>query len=191
MTSPAGPRASVRSESGFGMIEMVLALAILNVGIFAVMSAFSSSYVTLKRTKTISSASVIVDQQLERFRALSYQSVCISSVATGSSYTINAPTGTKVPTCVTGDPALVPVRDPVIGPDNRLYRTDTYVVWRCIVGTLSTESPYSTATPGCLAGQEGFASQPTKLVRVIVRDRVTTTKIYARAESTFDQSTGL
>lgn len=183
--------ARARSEGGFGMIEMVLALAILNVGIFAVLGAFSSSYAALNRTRTISSASVLVDQQMERFRALSYQSICLSTIATGSSYTVNTPEGTAVPTCSTSDPALVAVRLSVTGPDNKLYRVDTYVVWRCTSGTLSTTTPYSTANPGCIASEGGYASLPTKLVRIIVRDTTATTTIYAQAESTFDRSTGL
>jgi Tfp pilus assembly protein PilV len=181
--------ARLAREDGFGLMELLIAITILNVGIFAVMSAFSSSYVAIKRSKRVSSGSVLVDQQMERFRALSFQSICLSTTGSGDTYTGNAPTGTAVPTCTTSDPALVARRTPVTGPDNRTYRVDTYVVWQCVNGTLSTSSPNSTSSPACTPASGGYGANPTKLVRVVVRDATTTSKIWAQEESTFDQGT--
>ena len=171
------------------MLELIIAMMVLNIGIFAVLSAFTSGYTAMKRTKSVTSGSVLSDQQLERLRAVNFNSVCLSTTSTDSVYTANAPEGTSVPTCSTSDPAMVAVRNPATGPDGASYRVDTYIVWSCTTGTLSTTSPYSTSAPGCLTAGSAV-SYATKLVRVIVRDRTTTSTVYARFESTFDQSTG-
>lgn len=182
-------RTRLAAEDGFGLMEVMIAITVLNVGIFAVMGAFSSSYVAINRSKRISSASVLVDQQMERFRALSFQSVCLATVDTGATYTESAPTGTPVPTCSTSDPALVAKRTPVTGPDNRTYRIDTYAVWRCVNGTLSTSPPNSASTPACTPTGGGYSANPTKLVRIVVRNAATTNVVYAQEESTFDLGT--
>jgi Tfp pilus assembly protein PilV len=183
--------ARLRAESGFGLVELIVAITVLNVGIFAALSAFSSGYVAINRTKAIASGSALLDTQMERFRALTFASICLSTTSSNTAYTGNAPTGTAVPTCSTTDPALVPLRDPVTGPDGRSYRVDTYVYWQCVNGTLSTTSPNSTASPACSVAAGSPGSAPTKLVRITVRDHTSTGKVYAQAESTFDQSTGL
>jgi len=182
-------RALLQGEDGFGMLELVIAMTVLNIGIFAVLSAFTSGYTTMKRTKQVTSGSVLSDQQLERMRALNFNSVCISTTSTESLYAANAPAGTAVPTCSTSDPALVALRPLATGPDGANYRVDTYIVWRCTTGTLTTTTPYSVGSPGCLTGGV-VVSYATKLVRVIVRNATATGTVYARFESNFDQSTG-
>jgi hypothetical protein len=165
-------------------------MTILNIGIFAALGAFSNGYVSLKRTKLITGAAVLQDAQLERFRALRFSSICLSNTSTNTTYTGNAPTGTAVATCTTTDPALVALRTGVSGPNGYLFRVDTYVVWGCIVGTFTTSSPFSAATPGCVTSGVQM-SAPQKRIRVVVRDNATPSRIYARAESSFDESTGL
>ena len=183
----AGSR--LRHESGFGLVELLIAMTVLNVGILAVFAGFSSGYAALNRGTAISSASALGDAQLERFRALRFTAICLSNTSTVSNYTANAPGGTAVPTCTTSDPALVALRAPTTGPDNHAYRVDTYVVWNCAKGTLSVSTPYTTAAPGCLT--DGVAqSRVVKLVRVVVRSYTGTAGVYSTGESTFDQSTG-
>ena len=54
--------ARLRAESGFGLVELIVAITVLNVGIFAALSAFSSGYVAINRTKAIASGSAIVSR---------------------------------------------------------------------------------------------------------------------------------
>ena len=75
-------RRRLRHEGGFGLVELVIAMTILNIGIFAALGAFSNGYVSLKRTKLITGAAVLQDAQLERFRALSFNSICLSDTST-------------------------------------------------------------------------------------------------------------
>lgn len=113
----------VRREDGFGMLEVVIAMLVLNIGIFAVLSGFTSGYSAMKWSKQTTSGAVLVDQQMERMRALNFNSVCISTTSTGTTYTGSAPEGTAVPTCSTSDPAMVAVRNSATGPDGVGYRS--------------------------------------------------------------------
>jgi prepilin-type N-terminal cleavage/methylation domain-containing protein len=176
----------LRRQEGFGLVELLIAMTVLSVGILAVVAGFGSGYVALNRATRVSSGSLLADKQMERFRALTYQWICLSSTSSEATYAAGAPTGTAVPTCSTTDSALVPIQDPKTGPDNRSYRVDTYVVWNCpIGGTLNTSAPDTPSAPGCRTGST-LISSPVKLVRVVVRDHTTTSTVYAREESTFD-----
>jgi Tfp pilus assembly protein PilV len=62
-------RRLVRREDGMGMIELLTAMTVLNVGIFAVLSAFTSGYTAMSRTKAVTSGSVLMDQQRRSPRA--------------------------------------------------------------------------------------------------------------------------
>jgi len=171
-------------------MELMIAMTVLNVGILAVFAGFSSAYTSLNRASGTSSGAALAQSQIERFRAVRFSAVCLSNTTTDSTRTAGAPEGTAVATCTTTDPALVTLRTGVTGPDNRLFRVDTYVVWACPVGTLSTSSPYTTAAPGCIT-ESIQQSAATKRVRVIVRDNTTVTRVYATMESTFDARTGV
>ena len=171
------------------MLELIIAMMVLNIGIFAVLSAFTSGYTAMKRTKQSTSGSVLSDQQLERLRALNFNSVCISTTSTGSVYTANAPEGTAVPTCSTSDPAMVAVRNPATGPDrSQLSRRHVRPVAAARRGRSDDVAVFDRVAG--LPHRRRVVSYATKLVRVIVRDRTTTSTVYARFESTFDQSTG-
>lgn len=183
-------RRSLGQESGFGLLELIIAMTVLNVGILAIFAGFSSGYAALNRASRTASGAAIVDQQLERFRAVKFGAVCLSNTTTDSTRTAGAPSGTAVATCVTTDPARVTLRTGVAGPDNTLFRVDTYVVWTCPTGTISTASPFTTTDPGCVDEDNIERAAAIKQVRVTVRDNTTISRVYASTESTFDQTTG-
>lgn len=183
-------RRALRQESGFGLIELMIAMTVLNIGILAIFAGFSSGYTALNRASRTASGAALADQQLERFRAVKFGAVCLSDGTTDSTRTAGAPSGTAVATCTTTDPARVTLRTGVTGPDNTLFRVDTYVVWTCPAGTLSTASPFTTAAPGCIDENNVRAAAAIKLVRVTVRDNATVSRVYASTETTFDQTTG-
>ena len=179
-----------RDERGLGLVELMIAMTVLNIGILAVFGGISSGYTALRRSNSVASASALADAQMERFRAVKFTGICISTASTNTAYVTGAPEGTAVPTCVTSDPALVALRDPVTGPDNTSYRVDTYLVWRCYRGTLTFSNPFSTSAPGCVTSGVSMAS-PVKLVRITVRDKPNTDTVFVTQESAFDASTGL
>jgi Tfp pilus assembly protein PilV len=174
-----------RDESGFGMLELLMAMVMLNVGILAIVAAFSSGSAALARANRISTASALANMQMEVIRGLRYDRIAFissewtsavaDSVYTGDTvYQQNmlspAPPKALVPT-VTSCPAEVPANacDPSYatnGPDQRPYRVDTYLY-------------FDTPTSG----------SQLKTVTVVVRNGDDLSRVFSRVSSTFDSST--
>ena len=72
MPIPENVRVRLRSEEGFGLIELLMAMVLLNIGILAIVASFNSGAVALTRASHISTASALADQQMEGYRALLY-----------------------------------------------------------------------------------------------------------------------
>ena len=64
-----------REESGFGLLELLMAMVMLNVGILALVAAFNSGAVALRRASKQSNAATLADTQMELFRGLKYTSI--------------------------------------------------------------------------------------------------------------------
>ena len=174
-------RVRLRSERGFGLIELLMAMVMLNVGILAIVAAFSSGMFALKRASQASTASALADSQMELYRAITYSAIALDGTTLGttddtykcdSALGASCPnsTGSEVTTGCAGSPLpnyCLPSRT-VAGPDHKSYRVDTYI---------------TTTTP-----TNGRAE---KLVTVVVRDgNALSARPLARQASTFDQSTG-
>jgi Tfp pilus assembly protein PilE len=177
-----------RDESGFGLLELLIAMVMLNVGILAIVAAFNAGAVALRRANRISTGAALADAQMERYRGLTYVAIEFdttewNSAKTDATYTADPvyqtnmanPVAPKalVPT-VSGAPCAgspVPAQcDPVrvtTGADNRSYRVDTYLY-------------YDTPSGGAQL----------KTVAVVVRDANNLSRTLARESSTFDPSTG-
>ena len=157
----------VREESGFGLVELLIAMTIMVVGITALVAALSSGMVTLNRAAKASTAAAVADIQMEALRALKYTSI--------------------TPTCPNAaDPASMDCFQDttVTGPDGRSYLVKKAIRWSCGVGTLDGTVGLPTCTPTT-------AARPVKLATIIVIDPSTTpAKELFRETSTFDQATG-
>jgi Tfp pilus assembly protein PilV len=175
-----------RDDSGFGLLELLMAMVMLNVGILAIVAAFSSGNAALARASRISTASSLADKQLEIYRGADYDNVVFTTTEWNSAVADSTYTGDTVfqtnmlnPTApkalvgtVTSCPSAVPSQacDPsftVTGADHRSYRVDTYLYFD---------------TPS-------FGNQ-LKTITVVVRNGNDVTKTLARVTSTFDPSTG-
>ena len=64
-----------RDESGFGMLELLMAMVMLNVGILAVVAAFSSGNAALYRANRISTSGALANKQMEAYRGLKYDNI--------------------------------------------------------------------------------------------------------------------
>ncbi len=64
-----------RDERGFGMIELVAAMTVLMIGVFAVFALFQSGIVQIRRASTITTAGALADAEMERFRAVKYETL--------------------------------------------------------------------------------------------------------------------
>jgi Tfp pilus assembly protein PilV len=163
----------LRQEAGFGLIELLMAMTILNLGILAVVAAFNSGIVTLKRSGMTSTASVLADKQMELYRSLTYGSIALdsSSIPATTPYTTDpAYAGSQVTiSCTTPLPSECNASRTTTGPDRHPYRVDTYII-----------NDHAIA-----------ASRAVRRVTVVVRDGKNLGKVLARSTSTFDCSTAL
>jgi Tfp pilus assembly protein PilV len=172
----------LRSEEGFGLIELLMAMVMLNIGILAIVAAFNSGAVALNRASRTSTAAALADQQIELYRAIPYASIALdaSSIPSTSPYTTDtAYSATQVTTtCTTPIANECNASRSITGansPDRKRYRVDTYII-------LST----STTTPATPTN-----GRPVKIVTVVVRDGgALSARPLARIASTYDQSTG-
>jgi len=171
----------LRSEQGFGLIELLMAMVMLNIGILAVVAAFNAGIVTINRASKVTTASALADQQLERYRALTYAAIALDATSVSSvdnTYKCDSALGASCPNSTSGELTTTCSGSPlpneclpsrsVTGADRKQYRVDTYIT-------------SSTPTGG----------RALKIVTVVVRDarRLSARPLY-RAASTFDQSTG-
>jgi Tfp pilus assembly protein PilE len=166
-------RARLRNEDGFGLIEVLIAIVMLNVGILALVAAFNSGALAIQRASQAATASTLAEKQMELYRAQIYVNVALdtSATATASGNSVyagdtayNATQVTKI--CNSPIPAQCNPMRTVTGPDDVSYRIDTYIV-------------SYTPTNG----------RPVKRVTVVVRHG-TTTRTLARLTSSFDEATG-
>lgn len=179
-------RARLRSQEGFGLIELLMAMVMLNIGILAIVAAFNSGIVTLNRASRISTAAALADKSMETYRALPYACIYENTPGTDSTYTgdtaydstFQITTGSS---CGTAPPAASGTQT---GADRKSYRVDTFVVWTCSSGSVSGSS----ASPVCAGAGAG---RPLKKVTVVVRNAsALSARPFARIASTFDASTG-
>ena len=179
------------NEAGFGLIELLIAMVVLNVGLLAIVAAFSAGAVATARAGNLATASTLADQQMEQYRALTYDGIGLDTTAgVDATYTADkpkdsnnvamaniAPTSpnscagggnitTNFPTACQPSRVVNTASTPA-SPDRHTYRVDTYVRW--------------------LTPSSGRAE---KLITVVVRN-TGATKEYARVQSSFDQCTGL
>ena len=168
------------------MLELLMAMVMLNVGILAVVAAFSSGNAALYRASRTSTAGALANKQMEAYRGLKYDNIVFvtsewTSAIANSTYTGDTVYQTNmsnpvaphalvatVSTC----PANVPASacDPsytTTGADHRSYRVDTYLY-------------YDTPTSG----------QQLRAITVVIRNPDDLTRVFARVSSTFDSSTG-
>jgi Tfp pilus assembly protein PilV len=64
-----------RGEEGIGLVELLIALLVLNIGIFATLGAFTSGALALRRASHVSTAAAISDQEMEKLRGSSYATI--------------------------------------------------------------------------------------------------------------------
>ena len=166
-------------ESGFGLIELLIALMVLSIGIFAVAAAFTSGTAALRRAGQIATAAAIADSQMERYRASRHDAIVLDATTvppsgdlywTGFSGTLV--TAGACPATATAESCDASrVVTAAESPDGRSYRVDTYIV---------NHTPYAAASG---------SSRVVKAVTVVVRDAATS-RALVREQSTFDLSTG-
>jgi type II secretory pathway pseudopilin PulG len=165
-------------ESGLGLVELIVAMVVLNVALLALLAAFATGASSLQRTSRASTAAALASTQLDRYRALTYTSIALDSTALAtangdsvylgdhprdSGGNLQADFGASCPSL----PRECNPRFTLVGPDHLRYRVDTYV---------------TQVTPA--GGRAG------KQVTVVVRDGTRPGQALTRVTSIFDQALG-
>jgi Tfp pilus assembly protein PilV len=197
---------SARDESGFGLIELVIAIVVLQVALLALVGAFGAGSFALGRASKINTAAMLADQQMELYRSMPYDAIGLD--------TAGAPTtGTYI-----GDTTICPAsQNPVCGNTGPVNNTNNST-WSCTAasGTSSVSTYFSAnginpctahrvvnsvSTPASPDGRTYYVDtyikygtliagqRPAKQVSVAVRED-TTSKQLALVVSTFDCATG-
>lgn len=180
------PKSRLRREDGFMLVELVIAMAVLTIGILALVGAYSAGYASLNRASSTSSASVLADSQMERFRALQYAAIqlnttCGATCAQDSTYTSDSAYNStaQVTGCTSTGSACLSTQTKT-GPDGKSYRVDTFIRYSCPI----TTDTLSISPLTCGSGEP----LPVKLVSVVVRN--TNGGSTVREQSTFTSVTG-
>ncbi len=58
--------AQPRDERGFALVEMLIAIVVINVALLAILLSLTSGVASLRRSAEVSTASAVADKQLER-----------------------------------------------------------------------------------------------------------------------------
>ena len=64
-----------RGERGFGMIELLAAMTVMLIGIFAVFTVFQAGMVQIRRASKVTTAAAIGDAEMEKYRAIRFDSI--------------------------------------------------------------------------------------------------------------------
>jgi type II secretory pathway pseudopilin PulG len=159
----------LRGQEGFGLVELLIAMTVLNVAILATVAAFSSGMLALNRANKTATAAVLADMHMEKYRAVRFD--CVKAD--------NIQDSTTCPDLDVYDGAVVapersywnPVR--VLGgahtPDGRTYQVEATIV---------EEPPAAGVT------------REVKRVTIVVRDVADSMRILTRQTSTFEEATG-
>jgi type II secretory pathway pseudopilin PulG len=144
----------LRSERGMGLIELLIAMTVLQIAIFAVFAMLQAGAFSILRASRVSAATAAGERQMELYRGLLYRDIGLSTAAIGTAASDATHTGTDglftgdnsadatewnggaqvdpaaaVPPstwCVATPPECQPIRT-VVGPDGNNYRLDSYV----------------------------------------------------------------
>jgi Tfp pilus assembly protein PilV len=197
---------SLRDEAGFGLIELVIAMVVLQVALLALVGAFSAGSVALGRASKLNTGATLADQQMELYRSMPYDAIGLD--------TAGAPTTGTYVSNTTYCPAS---QTPVCGNSGPVNNTSNSA-WSCTAasGSSSVSTFFSAngvnpcvahrlvssaTTPAAPDGRTYYVDtyikfgtlitgqRQMKQVSVVVRESTAAT-ILAAVVSTFDCSTG-
>ena len=121
-----------RDERGFALVEMLIAIVVINVALLAILLSLTSGVASLRRSAEVSTASAVADKQLEQYRALAFPSIYLdatSLAAADSTYQgDSAYSASQVNQACSPLVAACTPSQTLTGPDGRSYRVDTYIV---------------------------------------------------------------
>jgi len=146
--------AKLRDDRGVGLVELLIALMVLNIGIFATLAAFTSGAVAIRRASRISTATAIADKTMETYHNTSYTNIAaiptpgtLVTGADGRSYTListvstgSQKTGVTYPGSASVKVVTLNVYDGAPGSGGQLLATTSSSISKCTQSGLGTET---------------------------------------------------
>ena len=83
-------RRLAKSEGGFGLVELLIAMVVMSIGITAIVAGYSSGILAVDRAKAGTTAGALADQQMEAYRQGSFGAV---PTTTGAAPSTPPPSG--------------------------------------------------------------------------------------------------
>jgi type II secretory pathway pseudopilin PulG len=209
-------RLRARGEEGFGLLELVFAMVVLNVGILALVATFQSGAVAIGRSASTANGAAVADRAMEVYRALQNKAIYLNAPAGGGADVSGWPNGIPSASSTwyskyhgdTGAYGAVAYYDYTTPANSPLWVTQsTTGTGYSPIPATSTSSvpsglvPDPTKAVQSVTGPDGqsypvftyvILVQPSgssgyvKQVTVVVRDPRDSTKIIARQSSLFD-----
>ncbi len=168
-----------REEQGFGLVELLIAMTILNIALLALVAAFNSGALSIRRASRVSTATVLADTQMEGYRALRYASIKLD-------------VGSATPASYLADPAYTPLTPPTdpTDPDNVTQPGCPAPTSQCTASRTTTGPDGVTYRVDTYVAKDVQSGRTLKKVTVVVRLGTDLGNSLAREVSTFDKSFG-
>jgi Tfp pilus assembly protein PilV len=94
---------TLQSDAGFGLIELLIAMVILQVALLALVGAFGAGSVALGRASRANTGQALANQQMELYRSMTYDPIGLDTAAAPTTGTYIADTtvcpGAQTPVC--------------------------------------------------------------------------------------------
>jgi prepilin-type N-terminal cleavage/methylation domain-containing protein len=179
------------AQEGMTLVELLIAMLVMSIGIFAIVAGLSSGILTISRAAKASSAGAVADDQMESFRGLSYAAIATTATPTDGVYENTAapyssPYDATWKIATLGSCAsnyCTPTR--TVSASGGSYRVDTYVRWQCPAAA----TPVAGSPPTCPAAAP-VTPRAVKQVTIVVRNNSDPTKTLFSETSNFDALTG-
>jgi len=154
-----------REEEGFGLIELAIAMVVLNVGIFALIAAFQSGTLAVSRSAKVSNATVVADKTMEVFRALKNSAIYLNApTSSGGNDVSGYPNG--IPNSTSSWYSKYSADSAAYGSTYYNYTTpSSSPLWVTQSTTGSGYSPITASNSSYLPS--GLSPDPTKAVQLV------------------------
>lgn len=102
------PDQHTTSEAGFGLVELLIAMVILQIALLAIVGAFGAGSVALGRASRANTAQALANQQLELYRSMTYDPIGLDTAGAPTTGTYVADTtvcaASQTPVCANTGP---------------------------------------------------------------------------------------
>ena len=196
--------ARLRNNSGFLMVELLVAMFVLTVALSALVAVFTTGILTMRRASQVTTATFLADARMETYSAMTSMDIGVdlgagTVAALDSTYKNDAACANASisKTCATNGVAATETGPTGTTPDtcttiNTWYSSTNPCIPSTTINSASSPDGRSYRIDTYITQLAATGSQRAqKQVTVVVRDGVDATKLFVRDTSTFDCSTGV